>query len=162
MWDLFTDFLRHILPPHWEQFTAFLRQKVLKVDEYFYLDELRAYSSCDFGMRASHPATLVMKPLCTWNIGCGSTGLSRCYFRTTLKRWAYFCRKKCLYISPWYGISFCVEQMFVGSILSRAAHLPRLDERVRVHQLKMRSVHFFLRDVLSFSRLYPNNICSIL
>ena len=27
-----------------------------------------------------------------------------------------------------YGISFCVEQMFVGSILNRTAYLPMLDE----------------------------------
>ena len=53
-------------------------------------------------------------------------------------------RERSLYFSSWYGISLDVEQMFVGSILNRTAHLPRLDENVRVRQLKMRSVRLFL------------------
>jgi hypothetical protein len=42
----------------------------------------------------------------------------------------------------WY-ISLCRTNVF-GSILNRTAYLPRLDEGVRVRQLKMRSVHLFL------------------
>lgn len=95
-------------------------------------------------MRASHPQQLILKPLYFWNIGYGSTWSDRCCFGTTVKsRWKYW-ETRGLYFQRWFGISFYVEHMFVGSILNRTAYLPRLDEGVRVRQLKMRLVHLFL------------------
>src|SRR5260370_28080581 len=84
-----------------------------------------------------------MKPLYAGNIGYGSTGSDRCCWGTAVKSRGKHWETRGLYFSPWYGISLCVEHMFVGSILNRAAYLPWLDEGVRVRQLKMRSVHLF-------------------
>jgi len=79
-------------------------------------------------MRLSHPTQVIMKPLYAYNFGCGSTGSGRCFFAPQCEEEERTDVKNGLYFHAWYGISFCVEHMFVGSILNRAAHLPWLDE----------------------------------